>query len=170
RNSLPLRGGRPTLVFEWRGGGRGFRVADLQRDGQLRRLRASHPRLPLRGGRPTLVFEWRVEDRGFRIADLQRDGQLRRMRSSNPPPTLEEGIRGGTQSSSSRSFERTDRSSSVVVSPRVSSPDAIWRRRRRMILPLRVFGKASVNLMSSGRASAPISLTTWARNSSRSLS
>ena len=39
-----------------------------------------------------------------------------------------------------------------------------------MILPLRVFGKASVNRISSGRASAPISLTTWTLSSCRSSS
>ena len=39
-----------------------------------------------------------------------------------------------------------------------------------MILPLRVLGRESVKRMSSGRARAPISLTTWARSSWRSAS
>ena len=53
-------------------------------------------------------------------------------------------------------------SSSVVVSPVVSLPAAMSRSRRRMILPLRVFGSESVKRMSSGRAKAPISLATCA--------
>ena len=52
-------------------------------------------------------------------------------------------------------------SSSVVTSPRTAPLVAISRSSRRMILPERVFGSASVKRISSGRASAPISLTTW---------
>ena len=51
-------------------------------------------------------------------------------------------------------------SSSVVMSPRTAPLVAISRSRRRMILPERVLGSASVKRISSGRASAPISLTT----------
>ena len=39
------------------------------------------------------------------------------------------------------------------------------RSNRRMILPERVFGSESVKRISSGRASAPISLATWACSS-----
>jgi hypothetical protein len=63
-------------------------------------------------------------------------------------------------SSSCLNFSSTDRSSSVVTSPATALPDAISRRRRRMILPERVFGSASVKRMSSGFASAPISFAT----------
>ena len=61
-------------------------------------------------------------------------------------------------SSCSFSFARTLKSSSVVVSPLTSPPVAISFSRRRMILPLRVLGSASVKRISSGWASAPISL------------
>ena len=54
-------------------------------------------------------------------------------------------------------------SSRVVVSPSSGLPEAMSRSRRRMILPLRVLGKASVNRIMSGRAMAPISLTTCSR-------
>ena len=40
------------------------------------------------------------------------------------------------------------------------TPDAIARRRRRMILPLRVFGSRGVTRTSAGRASFPISVAT----------
>ena len=52
------------------------------------------------------------------------------------------------------------------MSPLTSPLVASSRSRRRMILPLRVFGSMSVKRMSSGRASAPISLLTQRRNSS----
>src|ERR1039458_2237230 len=51
----------------------------------------------------------------------------------------------------------TPRSSSVVVSPLISVPEAICLSRRRMILPERVFGNASAKRMSSGLATGPIS-------------
>jgi hypothetical protein len=44
------------------------------------------------------------------------------------------------------------------------------RSRRRMILPLRVFGSASLKRISSGRAMAPISLTTCSFSCARSAS
>ena len=74
-------------------------------------------------------------------------------------------VRNPPHSSSSRSFASTLRSSSVVVSPVDSRPAAMSRSRRRMILPLRVFGSASVKRISSGRASAPISFATCAFSS-----
>ena len=63
-------------------------------------------------------------------------------------------------SSSDRNFSSTEKSSSVVVSPATEPLVAISRRRRRMIFPDRVLGKASEKRISSGRASAPISLAT----------
>ena len=39
------------------------------------------------------------------------------------------------------SFAKTEKSSSVVVSPTVAEPEARSRNNRRMIFPLRVFGK-----------------------------
>ena len=69
-------------------------------------------------------------------------------------------------SSCSRSFAITLKSSSVVTSPLISPCVAISRSSRRMILPDRVFGSWSVNRISSGRASAPISFATHARSSS----
>ena len=63
------------------------------------------------------------------------------------------------------SFSRTEKSSSVVTSPATVPLVAISRNSRRMIFPERVFGSMSVNRISSGRASAPISFVTWARNS-----
>ena len=60
-----------------------------------------------------------------------------------------------------RSRISTLRSSSVEVSPVLSTPAAMSRNRRRMILPLRALGRASVKWISPGRASAPISLATW---------
>ena len=59
-----------------------------------------------------------------------------------------------------RNVSRTERSSRVEVSPLTSWPAARARRMRRMILPLRVLGRASVNLITSGRAIGPISLPT----------
>src|SRR5207247_1096522 len=47
-------------------------------------------------------------------------------------------------SSSARSFSSTEKSSSVVTSPRTAAPAAISRRRRRMIFPERVLGSESV--------------------------
>src|ERR1051326_6792847 len=70
-------------------------------------------------------------------------------------------------SSALESRARTLRSSRVVVSPLISLPDAICLRRRRMILPDRVFGRASAKRISSGFATGPISLATCWRNSSR---
>jgi hypothetical protein len=64
-------------------------------------------------------------------------------------------------------FASTLKSSSVVVSPLISMPDAICLSRRRMIFPKRVFGNASAKRMSSGFAIGPISLATCWRNSSR---
>ena len=54
---------------------------------------------------------------------------------------------------------------SVVVSPTDSLPAAMSRKRRRMILPLRVFGSAAVKRILSGVAKAPICLRTWAVSS-----
>src|SRR6266851_10272884 len=68
-------------------------------------------------------------------------------------------------SSSALSFSRTEKSSNVVTSPATDPLVAISRNSRRMIFPDRVLGSASVNLISSGRARAPISLATWARSS-----
>ena len=59
-------------------------------------------------------------------------------------------------SSAAASFANTLKSSSVVVSPVTFAPLAISFRRRRMILPLRVFGSASANRTSSGLAIAPM--------------
>ena len=63
-------------------------------------------------------------------------------------------------SSSCRSFSKTEKSSSVVVSPATVPPEASSLSRRRIIFPLRVFGRASVKRRSSGLASEPISLAT----------
>src|ERR1044072_3374332 len=68
-------------------------------------------------------------------------------------------------SSSARNFSSTDKSSRVVTSPATVPLVAISRSKRRMILPDRVLGSASVNLISSGRARAPISFTTCSRSS-----
>src|ERR1043165_6821469 len=70
---------------------------------------------------------------------------------------------GHGYSSSALSFSSTEKSSSVVPSPATVTLVAISRNNRRMILPDRVFARASVNLISSGRASAPISFTTCSR-------
>ena len=67
---------------------------------------------------------------------------------------------GLAYSSSSRSASMTERSSSVVTSPATLPLVASSRSSRRMILPDRVLGNASVNRMSSGLASEPISLAT----------
>src|SRR5262249_37215733 len=72
--------------------------------------------------------------------------------------------RRGLPSLSSYFFLRsatTPASASVVVSPS-TRPSATSRRSRRMILPLRVLGSSAEKMMSSGRASAPIFLATWA--------
>ena len=69
-------------------------------------------------------------------------------------------------SSSALSFAITEKSSSVVVSPLTSRRPAISLRRRRMIFPERVLGSESVKRMSSGLASEPIWVATWARSSS----
>ncbi len=63
-------------------------------------------------------------------------------------------------SSSARNFSSTEKSSSVVTSPATEPLVAISRNKRRMILPERVFGSISLKRISSGRASAPISLVT----------
>ncbi len=59
-------------------------------------------------------------------------------------------------SSAALSFASTLKSSSVVVSPVTLLPLAISFSKRRMILPLRVFGSASAKRTSSGFAIAPI--------------
>src|SRR6185503_8234718 len=69
-------------------------------------------------------------------------------------------------SSSSFNFASTAKSSSVVTSPFTSPLVASSRSKRRMILPLLVFGSASLKRRSSGFASAPISFATQRRNSS----
>jgi hypothetical protein len=56
-------------------------------------------------------------------------------------------------------------SASVVVSPSWRL-FATSRRRRRMILPLRVFGSSGVNTMFAGFAIGPIFCATWLRSSS----
>jgi CubicO group peptidase (beta-lactamase class C family) len=58
--------------------------------------------------------------------------------------------------------------SSVEVSWVISSPRAIERKSRRMILPERVLGRLSAKRISSGLASAPTSSATHRRNSSAS--
>src|SRR6185369_11642056 len=68
-------------------------------------------------------------------------------------------------SSSALSFSSTEKSSRVVTSPATVPLVAISRNKRRMILPDRVLGRASLNLISSGRASVPISFTTCSRSS-----
>src|SRR5215472_12135777 len=83
--------------------------------------------------------------------------------AAEPIPVL----RGGTgYSSSSFSLAITERSSSVVTSPRTSPSVASSLSSRRIIFPLRVFGSASLKRISSGLASAPISLATHCRSSS----
>ena len=52
------------------------------------------------------------------------------------------------------------------MSPFTAPPAATSLSSRRIILPLRVLGSASLNRISSGLASEPISLATQARNSS----
>src|SRR3984957_4278355 len=69
----------------------------------------------------------------------------------------------------SLSLAMTVGSASVVVSPR-TRPSAISRNRRRMILALRVLGSSAVKKISSGRAMAPILVTTCCFNSSLSAS
>src|SRR5947208_13593189 len=59
-------------------------------------------------------------------------------------------------SSDVASFASTLKSSSVVVSPVTFAPLAISFKRRRMILPLRVFGSASAKHTSSGFAMPPM--------------
>lgn len=55
----------------------------------------------------------------------------------------------------------TDGSARVLVSPRSwPSPAAIFTRMRRIILPLRVLGRASANWIISGSAIGPISFRT----------
>ena len=61
----------------------------------------------------------------------------------------------------------TLKSSSVVVSPLISVPEAICLSKRRMIFPERVFGNVSAKRISSGLATGPISLATCWRSSSR---
>ena len=85
----------------------------------------------------------------------------RRKGRSMRPPSVEI-----LYSSSCCKREITPISSSVVTSPFTSPLDASSRRRRRMILPERVFGNWSVNRMSSGLAIEPISFATQARSSS----
>src|SRR5207245_11508697 len=51
-----------------------------------------------------------------------------------------------------------------------TSPSAILRRMRRMILPERVLGRPGANWMMSGRAIGPISLRTHETSSLRSSS
>ena len=111
-------------------------------------------------------------------ADLRRDGKLASASVLHPNPPAARSEAAITRTRGGWDFNRRRRGVlRAPTDPRASScrrgfrsPEAIWRSRRRMILPLRVLGRASVNRMSSGRASAPISLTTCARNSSRSLS
>src|SRR5439155_13451068 len=55
-------------------------------------------------------------------------------------------------------------SASVVVSPS-GRFSATSRSRRRMILPLRVFGSSGVKTMFAGFAIAPIFFATWSRSS-----
>src|SRR5260370_23729296 len=80
------------------------------------------------------------------------------------PVSGSKGARSGLHalvysSSVARSLARTPKSSSVVVSPLASVPAAISLSNRRMILPLRVFGSASVNRSASGLANLPTSFS-----------
>ena len=59
----------------------------------------------------------------------------------------------------------TEESASVVTSP-TSRFSATSRSRRRMILPLRVFGSSGVKTMFAGFAIGPIFCATWFRSSS----
>jgi magnesium-transporting ATPase (P-type) len=65
----------------------------------------------------------------------------------------------------SLSLATTVGSANVVVSP-IVRPSAISRSKRRMILPLRVFGNSAAKRISSGRAIGPIFLATCALSSS----
>src|SRR4051812_47793400 len=65
----------------------------------------------------------------------------------------------------SLSWSRIAGFSSVETSCLISSPLAIERSRRRMILPERVFGRLSPKRISFGFAIAPISLPTQSRSS-----
>ena len=58
----------------------------------------------------------------------------------------------------------TSGSRSVVTSPS-SLPSAMSRNSRRMILPERVFGRSSAQMIRFGRASLPIRLATCSRSS-----
>src|SRR5882757_4030545 len=59
-------------------------------------------------------------------------------------------------------------SARVLVSPRLdTSPSAILRRMRRMILPLRVLGRPGANCSLSGAAIGPISVRTHFTSSVR---
>ena len=63
----------------------------------------------------------------------------------------------------------TSGSRRVVTSPR-ARPSAMSRRRRRMILPERVFGRSSAQTIRFGRANLPIRSATVARIPSTSSS
>jgi hypothetical protein len=78
------------------------------------------------------------------------------------------GKTGTCSSCCAASLVTTDKSSSVVTSPTTVFDVTISRSRRRMILPLRVFGSASVKRICSGLAKLPISCATHLRSSSPS--
>src|SRR5690606_2835583 len=61
---------------------------------------------------------------------------------------------------SSRSLFNTPWSSRVEVSPLVSRPAAMSFSKRRMIFPLRVFGRPSAKRIAAGRANLPMSFAT----------
>ena len=105
-------------------------------------------------------------------ADLGR--LLEDLRSAYGPQVLPPNLpkaEGGIQARSTclrlrTSTSTTSGSASVLVSPSWSgASSAILRRMRRMILPLRVFGKPGAHWMWSMLAMGPISLRTWSFNS-----
>ena len=106
------------------------------------------------GGRGAPLPGRRAQPRGPRgraAAARARRGHARRGLKPHLRPVLCSWIRRST----------TSGSASVVRSPRPSySDDAILRRMRRMILPLRVFGRPDATWITSGAAKAPIAWRT----------
>src|SRR6185503_7176820 len=107
--------------------------------------------------------------RGFAADQADEDGECRENKSkllTHRGGWLERKCPTIRGYSSLCSAATTLKSSSVVVSPFTSPPAAISFNMRRMIFPLRVFGRPAAKRIVSGLASEPISLPTWARNCS----
>ena len=129
-----------------------FLLEFLERDDLVAHLRKVHR---LRATFPSQVDLALLQD-AFLVP--QRDP---RFLPANLQPDLAQPCSNETHGvrlhySSLLSFARTPKSSSVVVSPVTVFPLATSFSKRRMILPLRVFGNASANRISSGLAIAPM--------------